>query len=128
MNKASFTKFVNLQRTDRFSYCDPVIKDSMHRAGKSVLREIAKSMNLKTGEYNIRSNMGGIEVSGEITLHANDFYLQINPSSCMTGKEILLRSCKGLKDYSGGVNHFLSIEDLNDPEKILRTISNVRGT
>jgi hypothetical protein len=127
MNQKILTRFANFCKGRTFSYCDYKVKQELHTLGKSVLRQIAKALNLQKGEYYIRSNKAGIACSGEITLHAKDFYFQIQPDSFMRGKEILLRGCNGLKDYTGKINHFLSIQDLKNGEFVLKCISNARN-
>lgn len=127
MNQKTLTAFANCCRGTDFSYCDPEVKESMHRKGRAALKQIAEELDLKPGTFNIRSNKAGIACSGEITLHSEDFYFSMQPDSFMRGQEILLRSCEGLKDYTGGANHFLGIEDLRDWDVVKSAINNVKG-
>lgn len=64
------------------------------------LRRIAKELNLIKDTYEIRFNKGGIAVSGDATLHHEQFYLTIGEMG------VMWRTCKGLKDYSGGGNRW----------------------
>jgi len=90
-------------------------KVNAHRLAREVLKKLARDyLMLPVQEYSIRSNMGGPAVSGEVTLHANTLYLQIG-QSMSPGACILYRRCNGMKDYSGGRNHFAPIERLDDP-------------
>ena len=59
-------------------------------------------MGLQKGEHEIRWNPGGIAVSGDHTLHTNWFYLALH-DNCGFGK-FYFRTCKGMKDYTGGPN------------------------
>jgi len=69
-------------------------KVNAHRLAREVLKKLARDyLMLPVQEYSIRSNMGGPAVSGEV----------------------LYRRCNGMKDYSGGRNHFAPIERLDDP-------------
>ena len=78
-----------------------VLKDLFHSECMELLKFIAYEMGLKTSDYDLRSNKGGIAVCGEITLHTDSLYVQISQSS-MQGLDILYRSCDGRKDYTGG--------------------------
>jgi hypothetical protein len=84
-----------------------------HALGKRVLKALAAELGLQSGTFDIRSNLGGTAVSGEVTLHGEHIYIQFSQGGM--GSDILLyRSCKGRKDYSGGGNHWMRYEDLLD--------------
>lgn len=103
-------------------------KERFHRAGKKALKKIAELMDLQKGDYDIRSNKGGIAVSGEVTLHSDTFYLQVSESFMGRGKEILYRSCKGRKDYCGGGNNFYSVNQLaEDTNRAISTFRKIAG-
>ncbi len=110
-------KLIELYASD-LSYCEPSLKDAFHREGKKVLRRLAACMGLRPGEYDVRSNKAGIAVSGEIILHTHSVYLQL--SQCFMGHDsaLLMRACKGRKDYVGGMNHFAPIDALADLEQL----------
>ncbi len=36
---------------------------------------------------------------------------------------ILFRSCKGRRDYYGGMNHFASLDRLHEPERLAELIT-----
>jgi hypothetical protein len=97
-------------------------KDRFHSMGRARLRAVAKTMGLASGSYDIRSNKAGPAITVEVTLHAERFYLQIG-GSC--GRRILLRQCKGRKDYCGGQNFFLPLALLNDVTEMARHCGNV---
>ena len=59
--------------------------------------------------------MGGIAVSGEVTLHGEHIYIQLSQGSFY--KMFMYRHCNGRKDYSGGVNRWKDFSDLNDLDK-----------
>lgn len=80
------------------------------RFALSVLRGIAKSLQLPKDSFDLRFNAGGPAVSGEATLHHEKFYLQI----CSVG--VMFRRCDGRKDYgsakmSGGYGNQWAISD-----------------
>lgn len=86
------------------------------REAPYMLRVLATTLGLKPGEFDVRYNPGGIAGSGSATLHTDSLYVQIEQTSMGKGHEILYRSCNGRKDYVGGVNHFASVSELEDPE------------
>ncbi len=97
-----------------FSYCDHSEKEQLHKLGKAALKELAKALGLSN--FDVRSNKAGIACSGEVTLHDERFYLQISPSSCCP--PVLLRSCEGRKDYTGGRNMFYKLSEISEPHFI----------
>ena len=83
-----------------------------HSLGRRVLRAIAKEMGLQSGTYDVRSNLGGAAVAGEVTLHGEHIYIQL--CEPINGLEVLYRSCQGRKDYRGGGNNWMRYDDLLD--------------
>ena len=86
-------------------------KFAPHRSTAAALRKLAAQMGLAKGAYDIRSNKAGDAVAGDVTLHGEAVYVQVG-SPC----GILVRTCKGRKDYTGGPNHFFAPTDLLTPE------------
>ena len=80
-----------------------------------MLKAVAAELGLQSGTYDIRSNLSGTAVAGEITLHGEHIYIQFCES--MPELEVLYRSCKGRKDYSGGCNNWMKYNDLLDLPK-----------
>lgn len=105
-----------------YNLVDSELKARFHRVVSKRLREIAAHLGLTRERYEVRSNKGGIAVSGEITLHAETFYLQVC-TGVMGGPQILLRTCKGRKDYSGGPNGWLPFSLLDDPAALVEKIN-----
>ena len=92
---------------------DAGAKAAFHVAAKNQLKKLADALALDRCNYDLRSNMGGIAVSGEITLHHDNVYIQVQ-QSCMGGG-ILFRTCEGRKDYTGGHNNWVdNLNMLND--------------
>lgn len=84
-------------------------KDAMHKDGAKFLKALAKELGLQPGQYSVRSNVAGIAVSGEVTLHADHLYVQLQESLSGPGLHLLYRSCRNQKDYTGGQNHFIGL-------------------
>lgn len=92
-----------------FSY-NETNKDQLHRAGKKALKALAEKLNLPEGSFDVRSNKGGIAVAGEVTLHTEHLYVQIFQSFSGKGLQVMFRTCKGRKDYTGGQNNFADLD------------------
>jgi hypothetical protein len=88
-------------------------KDAFHREGERFLRAFASALGLSRADYDIRSNKGGMAVSGEVTLHADALYVQLFESAGQ-GVQAMYRQCQGRKDYSGGSNNFVEMSELRD--------------
>lgn len=84
-------------------------KAKFKRESLALLRKVAKILALEKGTYNIRYNPAGIACSGDATLHAVNFYVTFNLDVC---DWILVRTCKGHDDYTGGPNRHYSFREL----------------
>lgn len=97
-------------------------KDRFHKDGKAICRKLATLMGLDTKERDVRSNMGGIAVSGEIMLHTDGLYLQLSQSCVGQGDTFMFRKCDGRKDYTGGRNRWMKFDDLTDLEAVAKRL------
>lgn len=107
-----------------YDFDDPVAythgpKNRFHSMGRSRLKTLAMALALPPGSYTIRSNKGGTAVSGELILHTETFYVQVSQAG---SRGILVRTCKGLQDYTGGRNHFYQLDLLNDIPKLMARV------
>lgn len=87
-------------------------KDTFHLRARKMMRQLAMEAGM-TG-YDLRTNKAGPAVLGETTLHSCTVYVQTTERM-----GIMVRSVKGLKDYTGGRNHFVQY---GDPEGLLKTV------
>ena len=116
-----FETFYDIQRfakeTEFEGYSISVVdKITYHKLGKKFLKLVAKMLNLPT--FDVRSNMGGDAIVGEVILHTPSFYVSIGTNFSYA------RACQGMKDYSGGVNQTITDESLksaNDFIEFLQT-------
>jgi hypothetical protein len=97
-------------------------KRAFHSHALRQLKLLAKALGLAPGSFDLRSNPGGIAVSGEATLHADHLYVQACQPATGHDSGILFRSCRGRKDYYGGSNNFASLDLMNQPEDLARRI------
>ena len=98
-------------------------KCEFHRLARRQLSLLAKALDLPPGSFDLRSNIAGIAVSGEITLHAERIYVQASQPFGAFDSGILIRTCNSRKDYVGGPNNFASLDLLHEPVKLARMVT-----
>ena len=106
---------------------DPEGKRAFHREARSALRIAARHLGLDHDQFDLRSNMAGPAVSGEITLHAEEIYIQISIPGFTPGREVMFRRCKGRRDYRGEMNNFCDIAVLVDPARFTAIVARETG-
>lgn len=92
-------------------------KAAFHRDGMSFLRKVALALGIPATDYRLSTNKSGIAGSGEVTLHSDDIYIQLSESCLFAGVQVLYRSCKSRKDYTGNRNNFVQCEQLVDEHR-----------
>ena len=102
--------------TDWYTRCayNPEAKQRFHTAARARLRELADCLGFPPEAYDLRSNAAGVAVSGEITLHSDTVYIQVCQPATGHDTGILIRTCEGRRDYTGGRNHFAPLRLLDD--------------
>jgi len=118
---------MQLKSNDRFDFRKrvayyPEQKRLFHRNARRQLQKLAAALGFKPGEYDVRSNKGGIAVSGEIVMHTDRLYVQASQPATGSNTGILFRSCEGRRDYIGGPNHFASLDLLHEPAALATLI------
>ena len=106
---------------------DPEGKRAFHREARSALRIAARHMGLGPGDYDLRSNMAGTAISGDIVLHADEIYIQVSIPCFGPGREVMFRRCKGRSDYRGLHNNFCDIAVLADPVRFTALVARETG-
>lgn len=86
-----------------------VNKARFEKQSDALIRQVVKILGLPKGSYDNRYNPAGIACSGDRTLHTDKVYVSFN-LDCMNA--VLVRTCKGRKDYTGGRNQWFSFERL----------------
>lgn len=89
-------------------------KQLFHRHARARLKALAQELKFPSGSYGLRSNAGGIAVSGEITLHHDAVYIQVCQPATGWDSGVMIRTCKGRRDYTGGANNFVRLRMLDD--------------
>lgn len=90
-------------------------KELFHRTGKRFLKALAKRIGAT--EFEVRSNKAGPAVSGEVILHTPHVYVQLGSRIV---EPVMYRSCRGMKDYTGGQNQWSPMEAFFDEAIIER--------
>lgn len=78
-------------------------KEEWKRAGKAVLRRLAKDLGLAQGTFDIRVCEGGMAVPGECILHSDRLYICLT-ASLVCDDAGYARRVAGRKDYHGERN------------------------
>lgn len=78
-------------------------KEAWKKAGKAVLRRLAKDLGLDKGTFDIRVCESGVAVPGECILHSDRIYICLT-ASCVCDDAGYARRVKGRKDYHGERN------------------------
>lgn len=92
---------------------DADAKKLFHSEARRALRNLADALGYEKAEYEIRSNMAGPAVSGEVTLHSDEVYVQASCDGHDRG--ILYRRCRDRRDYLGDRNRFAPLSELTNP-------------
>ncbi|KUM25615.1 hypothetical protein AU467_25605 [Mesorhizobium loti] len=106
---------------------DEAQKRRFHATARSRLKQLAAELRLPHGSFEIRSNKGGVAVSGEVTLHHDRAYIQVGQFGLSSGHGILIRTCKGRRDYTGGANHFVALGMLDDIPALAAAVRAITG-
>lgn len=101
-------------------------KEQFHRRGKALLKQIASDLGYAKGSFDLRNNKAGIAVSGEVTLHTDDLYVQFSQSCVGGDMDILFRDCQHRRDYSGGRNQFMSFAYLRNYDSVLERLKDAK--
>jgi hypothetical protein len=109
---------------DWYSRCayDTEVKQRFHAAARVRLRLLAKTLGFQPGSFDLRSN------PGEIVLHHACVYIQVCQPAACHDSGILIRSCEGRRDYTGGRNHFAPLRLLDDTPTLAAQVRAVMAT
>ena len=89
-------------------------KKTFLRLGNVFLRALAKDLGLHN--VTVRANPGGIAVSGDCTMigmwEENGVYVCLSQTHISKPMALFFRTVRHAKDYTGGHNHWISVEEL----------------
>ncbi len=120
-----YAEFVGKFLGKSLSYADHKFKESFHRDGRRLLKLLAAELEYPPQSYDLSCNKAGVAVSGEITLHTDNLYVQLSQHP-FSGKRIAFRicTCKARKDHHTGPNNYADLE-WGGLEKLLWTCRRV---
>jgi hypothetical protein len=105
-------------------------KERFKKLGKKAMVELALLLDLKEFEYDF--NPGGIAVSGDLRLMGmwgpeNGVYVTMNKDfPNKPWGDVLYRTIKHMKDYTGGTNQYFKYELMQFPEELKDRILTLR--
>lgn len=105
-------------------------KGRFKKLGKKAMVELALLLDLKEFEYDF--NPGGIAVSGDLRLMGmwgpeNGVYVTMNKDfPNKPWGDVLYRTIKHMKDYTGGPNQYFKYELMQFPEELKDRILTLR--
>jgi len=100
-------------------------KKWFHTIARRRLRLLAAELHFDKDQYDIRSNQGGVAVSGEVTLHHERIYIQASQSALGKDMGILVRTCEGRRDYTGGMNNWLPLTALDNRGPLITLVKSL---
>lgn len=101
---------------------DAARKRCFHANARTRLRRLALLLRLPAGSFDLRSSPGGIAISGEVTLHHEAVYIQVSQSALGDSHGILIRTCRGRRDFTGGPNNFAPLALLDDLDALAERV------
>ena len=99
---------------DKTCAYDDAQKNLFHSKARSRLKRLAAELGLAADSFDLRSNKAGVAVSGEVTLHHDQIYIQVGQSCLGSSMGVLIRTCQGRRDFTGGINNFVPLALLDD--------------
>lgn len=100
-------------------------KKAFHRAARKQLKALASFCGWPPASFELRSNMAGIAVSGEITLHHEHVYISVSQTRLGGDSGLLIRCCEGRRDYIGKSNSFAPVDLLDDIPALAERIARI---
>ncbi len=104
---------------------DEAQKQRFHTTARARLRQLAHALGFAPGSFDLRSNKAGVAVSGEVTLHREAVYIQVSQSALGGGMGILIRTCRGRRDYTGGANNWAPLGLLDDVPSLVAMVRRI---
>ncbi|MCB9448662.1 MAG: DEAD/DEAH box helicase family protein [Flavobacteriales bacterium] len=100
-------------------------KTTFGRLGKRAFKELAEYLELK--EYDVHYNKSGDAGSGDLRVMGmyepeTGIYISFNKDGFHGEQNVLYRSIKHMKDYTGGSNHYFSEKEFATPGTIRKKV------
>jgi len=101
---------------------DEAAKRVFHAEGRAAMRRLAEALELDDGSFDIRCNKAGPAISGEITLHGEEVWVQLSLSCMGPDHEVLFRQVRDRSDHIGDRSRWASINELLAPARFAARI------
>lgn len=105
---------------------DERAKHLFHLDAREFLVSLARALELPEGSYEIRSNQGGQAVSGEVTLHHDNLFVELSESAVRRGVVISYRSCESQQDFTSGSHFGAHVVAMRQSDRASRFIDECR--
>ncbi len=99
---------------------DETAKKLFHSEARRELKNLADALGYDRSDYDLRSNAAGPAVSGEVTLHSNEIYVQVTCNG--TGSDVLYRRVRDRRDFIGNRNHYAAMRELGNAGTLAQRI------
>lgn len=126
----NLNKLARLLLSEESGSYNDAFKAKFRLIGKKAMKELAGLLELRP--FDIQFNPGGIAVSGDLRLmgmwsEGNGIYISMNKffPNAPYG-QILYRTIKHMKDFTGGPNQWMRYETLRDPVRLKELICRLR--
>ena len=90
---------------------------SFHLNGREHSKALAAALGLEASTYDVRSNLGGIAVSGEVTMHGQNLYVQICQPATGADSRMLIAPARAARIHRRR-NNFLPLSWLDQTEAL----------
>lgn len=97
-------------------------KSAFHKKWIAIFKAFAKHLGLPKTAYDLSSNKGGPAIMGEVSFHTDYVYAEVPGRFKIDEEErgvpaVLVRAVYSRKDYSGGVNQWISCSSFDGDMK-----------
>ena len=101
---------------------DAPAKKLFHSDGRKAMKRLAEALGLARDSYDVRSNHGGIAVSGDVMLQGAELHVRLSLGCMGPGQEVLFRRVAGRHDHIGDRNHWASAHEFVQPDRFAARI------
>lgn len=112
MAQTDVSKLAAFVEYNQFSY-HSFNKDAFFQEARKLARRIAADLGMTAGTFEVRMNRAGIGSSGEVVLHADHLYVQLDAEIDLgRGRTFMFRGCRSMRDFTGLTNRWALWRDL----------------
>lgn len=126
----NLNRLARLMLSEESGSYNEALKTKLRLIGKKAMKELARLLELRP--FDIQFNPGGVAVSGDLRLmgmwsEGSGIYISMNKNlSNAPYGQILYRTIRHMKDFTGGSNQWMRYETLQDPVRLKELICRLR--